>query len=88
MDLERTMSSYVGSEAYVAAEQFRSRSWSAFFHRAIELARICRERRRQRRELLDYIASDHRAAADIGITPCEARSWSERPFRRSYSNDA
>jgi uncharacterized protein YjiS (DUF1127 family) len=39
-------------------------------------------RRRHRRELLDYLASDHRAAADIGVTPYEAKFWSEQPFWR------
>jgi uncharacterized protein YjiS (DUF1127 family) len=38
--------------------------------------------RQQRRELLDYLASDHRAAADIGITPYEAQQYVDRPFRR------
>jgi uncharacterized protein YjiS (DUF1127 family) len=40
-------------------------------------------RRRQRLELLDYMANDHRAAADIGITGYEARHWSERPIWRA-----
>jgi hypothetical protein len=39
-------------------------------------------RQLQRQELFDYIASDYRAAADIGITSGEARSWSQRPFWR------
>jgi uncharacterized protein YjiS (DUF1127 family) len=38
--------------------------------------------RRQRRELLDFLASDHRAAADIGITPYEVRQYFDRPFGR------
>jgi uncharacterized protein YjiS (DUF1127 family) len=38
--------------------------------------------RQQRRELLDYLASDHRAAADMGITPYEARQYFDRPFRQ------
>ncbi len=29
--------------------------------------RAAQERRRQRQELRDYLASDHRAAADLGI---------------------
>ena len=51
--------------------------------RAVSLVRTWSNRRRQRRELLDYIASDHRVAADIGITGCEARNWSQRPFWRN-----
>jgi hypothetical protein len=52
------------------------------------LARTCRERQRQRRELIDHMASDRRAAADIGMTGCEARSWSERPFRARWGATA
>jgi uncharacterized protein YjiS (DUF1127 family) len=37
--------------------------------------------RRQRKELLDFLASDHRAAADLGITPYEAQQYFDRPFR-------
>jgi uncharacterized protein YjiS (DUF1127 family) len=38
--------------------------------------------RRQRKELLDFLASDHRAAADLGITPYEAQQYFDRPFWR------
>jgi len=31
----------------------------------------------------DYMVSDHRAAADLGITGYEARDWSKRPFWRN-----
>jgi uncharacterized protein YjiS (DUF1127 family) len=34
--------------------------------------------RRQRKELLEFLASDHRAAADIGITPYEAQQHPHR----------
>jgi len=54
----------------------------AFADRIVAGWRMYRMRRRHRRELLDYLASDHRAAADLGITAYEARLWSERPFRR------
>ncbi len=56
--------------------------WRALFAAVANLVRICRRRREQRQELLDYMASDHRAAADIGITGYEARNWSQRPFWR------
>jgi len=59
-----------------------SLSWRAFFNGITELARACRRRQEQRQELLDYMANDHRAAADIGITSYEARHWSQRPFWR------
>ncbi len=74
------MSSYIHNEASAAFAERRSFSWRAIFSRVMGLACTCRERRRQRQELFDYLASDHRAAADIGMIGCEARSWSERPF--------
>jgi uncharacterized protein YjiS (DUF1127 family) len=55
---------------------------TTLLQRAAELARKWRERRRQRAELFEYIALDHRAAGDIGITGYEARNWAERPFWR------
>jgi len=54
-----------------------------FFNGIAELMRACRRRREQQQELLDYMASDHCAAADIGITGYEARNWAERPFWRA-----
>jgi uncharacterized protein YjiS (DUF1127 family) len=47
------------------------------------LVRTCYTRRRQRQDLLDYLASDYRAAADIGITSSEARAMSQQPFWRA-----
>jgi hypothetical protein len=37
-------------------------------------------RRRDRRELLDYLAQDHRAAADMKKTWQELESWARKPF--------
>ena len=37
----------------------------AFLRRAWNLVQVWAERRRQRRELLDYLAQDHRAVADL-----------------------
>jgi uncharacterized protein YjiS (DUF1127 family) len=39
--------------------------------------------RRQRQELIDFLNSDHRATADIGITPYDARRYINEPFRRA-----
>jgi hypothetical protein len=50
---------------YVAEQ--RSLPWRAIFARAIGHVRSRMARRKQRRELRDYLASDYRAAADIGI---------------------
>jgi uncharacterized protein YjiS (DUF1127 family) len=43
----------------------------------------CRQRRQECAELLAFMATDHRAAADIGVTAYEAINWSERPFWRA-----
>jgi uncharacterized protein YjiS (DUF1127 family) len=58
-------------------------SWRALVNRVTNLVRTCYTRRRQRQDLLDYLASDFRAAADIGITNCEARAMSQQPFWRA-----
>ena len=55
----------------------------ALYHRAAAWLRLCRQRRQERAELLAFIANDHRAAADIGITKYEAMSWSNRPLWRA-----
>jgi uncharacterized protein YjiS (DUF1127 family) len=55
------------------------RAWAA---RIFASLRVYLMRRRQRSELLDYLATDHRAAADIGVTSYEAKLWAERPFWR------
>jgi hypothetical protein len=44
------------------------------FNRVVERLRVARDRRRQCRELIEYLASDHRAANDLGITIYEARN--------------
>jgi len=59
----------------------RTRSWRGSFDRIPELVGAWRERSRQRRELLDFMAGDHRAASDIGRR-YEARKWADRPFWR------
>ncbi len=46
----------------------------------LEVIRTWARRQRQRQELLDYMAVDHRAAADIGLTDNDARDWAGRPF--------
>lgn len=77
------MSRYFQGGSAAAFAQHRPYSRRAIFNAVVERARSCLARRRQRLELLDYVASDHRAAADIGITSYEARNWSEQPFWRS-----
>ena len=48
----------------------------------LALVRTWLRRHQRRQELLSYIAQDHRAAADIGITRAEAEDWARRPFWR------
>ncbi|HEV2626023.1 MAG TPA: hypothetical protein VGV62_13105 [Xanthobacteraceae bacterium] len=50
---------------------------AALFH----IAGAWHSRRRQRRELFEFLASDHRAAADIGITCYDAKQSFDWPFR-------
>jgi uncharacterized protein YjiS (DUF1127 family) len=37
----------------------------------------------KRRELLDFMTIDHRAAADMGVAVNDAREWAYRPFWRA-----
>ena len=46
----------------------------------LALVRTWLKRHQSRQELLDYIAQDHRAAADMGTTRAEAQDWARRPF--------
>jgi hypothetical protein len=59
--------------AAVASHGF---SMHGIVSRIVERIRRARDRRRQRQELVDYLASDHRAARDLGITSHEARNFS------------
>jgi uncharacterized protein YjiS (DUF1127 family) len=47
------------------------------------MMRIWARRRQQRRELLDFMTIDHRAAADMGVAVNDAREWAYRPFWRA-----
>jgi uncharacterized protein YjiS (DUF1127 family) len=77
------MSCYTERDAAAAVAPWRTFSWLAKICRdAVAWLRACRQRQRERRELLLFMASDHRAAADIGVTRYEALSWSNRPFWR------
>jgi uncharacterized protein YjiS (DUF1127 family) len=77
------MSRYLDGESVAAFAGSRSFSWRAFFKRLADTARIRLKRQRDRRELLDYLAMDHRAAKDIGIDRSNAREWAQRPFWRA-----
>jgi uncharacterized protein YjiS (DUF1127 family) len=74
------MSYRANSELAPALAKHRPLPCRAVFNVVAATVWIWRRRREERQELLDYLASDHRAAADIGVTGCEAQSWSRRPF--------
>ena len=77
------MSGFGKSEHAGAFLKERTQPWRTFGSRIIEGVWAFWLRRKQRQELLEYIASDYRAAADIGVTSGEARGWSQRPFWRA-----
>jgi hypothetical protein len=60
-------SSYCPGGSAPAFAERRSLTWRAVFGRAVDRMRLSIVRRKQRLELRDYLASDHRAAADIGV---------------------
>jgi hypothetical protein len=76
------MSSYSQSGPAPAFARCRSPWWRAVLHRAVDRIRASLARRRQRQELREYLASDYRAAADIGIANYYDCGLRERPVRR------
>jgi hypothetical protein len=71
---EFPMSWYSQTETSAAFAARRTSSLLTVFSRVIDRLRMAREHRRQRQELIEYLASDHRAAKDLGITISEARN--------------
>jgi uncharacterized protein YjiS (DUF1127 family) len=58
-------------------------SWATVSVRSLRgLFRKWAKRRRDRLELLDYLAQDHRSAADMGTTRADADYWAQQPFWR------
>jgi uncharacterized protein YjiS (DUF1127 family) len=47
-----------------------------------ELVDVWMARRRLRRQLLDYMATDHRAPSDLRMTEGDAAAWAMKPFWR------
>jgi uncharacterized protein YjiS (DUF1127 family) len=85
---ECSMSKRILAEVASPFIERRSFSWQSVRQSAVRIFPILfravatwHSRRRQRRELFEFLASDHRAAADIGITRYEAEHWFDRPFR-------
>jgi hypothetical protein len=50
-----------------------AKPFALLFNQLADRLRVAGNRCRQRRELIEYLASDHRAANDLGITMYEAR---------------
>jgi uncharacterized protein YjiS (DUF1127 family) len=73
------MSRYLDGES-ISAFAGKTFSWRTFCKSIVEMPRTWLKRLRDRQELLNYLAIDHRAAKDIGIDRCNAREWAERPF--------
>jgi len=67
------MSCYAQTGTNAAVTARRTHSLRRVFKRVVERFRAAHQRRKQCRELIEYLASDHRAAQDLGITISEAR---------------
>jgi len=65
------MSCYWQIETRAAFAPHQTLSLRTVFSRVAGQLRVARDRRRQRRELIEYLASDHRAATDLGVTTYE-----------------
>jgi uncharacterized protein YjiS (DUF1127 family) len=76
------MSYYIALDAAAAVTPLRTFSWRRLCRGALGWLRSCRRRQRERQQLLDYMAIDHRAAADIGLKRHDALEWANRPFWR------
>ena len=69
------MSYIVRDKSYTAFAERPVLSRRVLVNRVTGLIQTCYARRRQRQDLLNYLASDYRAAADIGITNSDALGW-------------
>lgn len=76
------MSCYIEPDVAAAVAPLRISSCRDICRGSVAWVRACWQRQRERRELFAFIASDYRAAADIGVTYDEALSRSRRPFWR------
>ena len=76
------MSHYLHGETAAALTQARPVFWRPSVRDLARMVSTWISRRQQRQELLDYVALDHRAAADLGVSANDARDWADRPFWR------
>jgi hypothetical protein len=65
---------YAQTKTSVATAARQIFSLRSVFNRAVDRLRAASQRRRQCQELIDYLASEPGAAADLGISPHEARN--------------
>jgi hypothetical protein len=70
------MSCYLDHELIAASTDHRAFSWRSLFSAAIDRVRTRYRQRRDREELNAYLASDHRASADIGVSNYHGRDRS------------
>lgn len=70
------MSYYWQIETRAAFAARQTVSLGSVFSRVAGRLRVARDRRRQRRELIEYLASDHRATSDLGVTAYETHNLS------------
>jgi uncharacterized protein YjiS (DUF1127 family) len=77
------MSHYLHSQSTTVFGERGLVPWRALFASVAGMMRIWARRRQQRRELLDFMTIDHRAAADMGVAVNDAREWAYRPFWRA-----
>jgi uncharacterized protein YjiS (DUF1127 family) len=77
------MTSYIDGESVDTFAANRTFSWRTFRKSMTAMPRIWLKRHRDRRELLNYLAADHRAAKDLGIVQSDAEDWAQRPFWQS-----
>jgi hypothetical protein len=74
------MSCYLDRELTTSSVERRPFSWRSWFGAAIDQVRTRYRQRRERQELITYIASDYRAAADIGASNYYGRDRSRLLF--------
>ena len=75
------MARYLDGETAAFVEG-RAFSWRTLFNRVADKVRLWRRRQQDRRELLEYLDCDFRAAADLGLNRHDVRAWASRPFWR------
>jgi uncharacterized protein YjiS (DUF1127 family) len=71
------------SQPIAAGEEHQPHALAAFLRHLAGWISAYVKHRRECQKLFEYLASDHRAAADLGISRDTLREWSRRPFWRA-----